>query len=64
MVKNVGKIDKSIRLIIALVIFGLFFVLEGNLRYLALIGLIPLVTAFISWCPVYKILGLNTCNFK
>lgn len=61
---NVGSVDKVVRIIIALVLFSLYFVLEGNLRYLAVIGFIPLLTAFISWCPIYKIFGLNTCPLK
>ena len=64
MVKNVGNIDKSIRVIIALVLFSLFFFLEGNLRYLGLLGLIPLITAFASWCPIYRVLGINSCKLK
>ena len=64
MVKNVGSTDKSIRIIIAILLFSLFFLLEGNLRYLGLIGLIPLITGFVSWCPIYKVLGINSCNLK
>lgn len=58
---NVGSVDKTIRIILALVFFSLFFVLEGNWRFLSLIGLIPLITAFVSWCPLYSIFGLSTC---
>jgi len=61
---NVGSIDKAVRIIIALVLFSLFFVFEGNMRYIALIGLIPLLTAFMSWCPLYTIFGLGTCPLK
>jgi len=61
---NVGSIDKAVRIIIALVLFSLFFVFEGNMRYIALIGLIPLLTAFMSWCPLYTIFGLSTCPLK
>jgi len=57
MKSNVGSVDKTIRILIALALFSLFFFLEGNLRYLAVIGFIPLLTAFISWCPLYKISG-------
>lgn len=57
---NVGSIDKAVRLVLALVLFSLYFVLEGNLRFLALIGFLPLLTGLISWCPLYTLLGLNT----
>lgn len=61
---NVGSVDKTIRIVIALVLFSLFFILEGNLRYVALVGLIPLLTAFMSWCPLYTLFGLSTCPLK
>ena len=61
---NVGTIDKVVRIIIALVLFSLYFVLEGNLRYIALIGIIPLLTAFMSWCPLYSLFGMSTCPLK
>jgi len=64
MKSNVGSVDKTIRILIALALFSLFFFLEGNLRYLAVIGFIPLLTAFISWCPLYKIFGISTCSLK
>lgn len=61
---NVGSVDKILRIVIALVLFSLFFILEGNLRYIALVGLIPLLTAFMSWCPLYTLFGLSTCPLK
>ncbi|EKN64015.1 DUF2892 domain-containing protein [Schinkia azotoformans] len=61
---NVGKSDRIIRIILALVLFSLFFFLEGNLKYLALIGIIPLVTAFIKFCPLYTLFGISTCKIK
>lgn len=61
---NVGSVDKAVRIVIALVLFSLFFILEGNLRYVALVGLIPLLTAFMSWCPLYTLFGLSTCPLR
>ncbi len=61
---NVGSLDKAIRLILALVLFSLYFVLEGNLRFLALVGFVPLLTGLVSWCPLYALLGLSTCPAK
>lgn len=58
--KNVGSTDKIIRIIIALVLFSLFFILSGNLRYFALLGFIPLVTALMGTCPIYIPFGINT----
>lgn len=59
---NVGKIDRVIRVILAIGLFSIFFFAEGNLKYLAAIGFIPLVTSALSFCPLYKILGIKTCK--
>ncbi|TCS63122.1 YgaP family membrane protein [Varunaivibrio sulfuroxidans] len=64
MKKNVGGADRIIRIILGLAILSLFFILEGNARYWALVGLIPLGTALIGWCPPYAIFGMNTCRTK
>ena len=57
---NVGSADKVIRIVLGIVLLALIFVLEGNARWLGLIGLIPLGTALINWCPIYAVLGLST----
>jgi len=62
--KNVGSIDKIARLILALGLFSLFFFLEGNARYWALVGLVPLTTALLNTCPLYCLFGLSTCPIK
>ncbi len=57
MTKNVGSLDKTIRLIV-----GIFIVVAGvlNESYLGAIGLIPIATALIGWCPLYPIFKINT----
>jgi hypothetical protein len=57
---NVGSVDKIIRIILAVVLFSLYFFLEGNSRYIAVVGFIPLLTALVSWCPLYTLFGINT----
>jgi hypothetical protein len=61
---NVGGIDKAVRLLLAVGLFSLFFLLEGNLRWLGLIGLVPLGTALMGSCPLYSMLGINTCPMR
>jgi len=61
---NEGSLDRFIRVILGLIILSLWFVLQGNARYLALIGLIPLITGIIGWCPLYSIFGIKTCKTK
>jgi hypothetical protein len=61
---NVGGIDKVVRLVAAVALFSLFFVLEGNARLFGLVGIVPLATALLSWCPLYSLIGVNTCPMK
>ncbi len=61
---NEGKLDRALRVIVGLGVLALFFVLEGPNRYWALIGAVPLVTGLVGYCPVYTLLGLNTCPTK
>ncbi|MEH6822350.1 MAG: DUF2892 domain-containing protein [Motiliproteus sp.] len=59
MEKNVGTIDKSLRIIAGIVMLSLVFV--GPQSPWGWIGVVPLLTALIGWCPAYKLLGLSTC---
>jgi hypothetical protein len=61
---NEGSLDRIIRVILGLIILALWFVLQGNAQYLALIGLIPLITGIIGWCPLYTIFGIDTNKRK
>ncbi|MBK8162939.1 MAG: DUF2892 domain-containing protein [Gammaproteobacteria bacterium] len=57
--KNVGGVDRTIRLIAGLAIAG------AGLYYQSLWGLIGavlIVTAVLGWCPPYSLLGINTCK--
>ena len=58
---NVGMVDKVARILVGLALLGLMFVLEGNFRWLGLIGIVPLATALIGYCPLYSLLGRSTC---
>lgn len=62
---NIGKTDRILRIAVGIaMIAGFFFNPEANLRWLYLIGIIPLVTGLVSSCPLYSILGLSTCPLK
>ena len=58
---NVGKTDKIIRIIIALIIAaaGVYF----N-SWWGLLAIIPLATALVSFCGLYSLLGISTCHAK
>jgi len=64
MTANVGGTDRILRIVVGLVLLSLFFVLEGNARYLGLIGLVMIATGVFRFCPAYTLLGMNTCGIK
>lgn len=55
---NIGTIDRIIRVILGVVLLSLVFV--GPRTPWGWFGIIPLTTALIGWCPVYRILSLST----
>lgn len=57
---NVGSIDRIVRVVLGLALGSTFFLLEGPLRWLGLAGVVLLLTAAFSFCPLYRVLGLNT----
>jgi len=65
MKRNLGNIDRTIRLALALVMGALY--LSGTVTgmlgiFLLVVSVIALVTSFMSFCPLYAILGINTCG--
>ena len=58
--KNVGSIDRTIRIIAGLAILSLVFV--GPKSIWGLIGLPLLITGLTGWCPPYHLLGISTCG--
>ena len=64
MTANVGGIDRTRRIVVGIVLIALFFLLEGPARYLGLVGLVALGTGLLSFCPLYAVLGINTCPMK
>jgi hypothetical protein len=61
---NVGGIDKVLRIVAGLALLSLIFILDGNARWWGLIGIVPLLTGSLGWCPVYSPFGINTCTAK
>ena len=60
--RNVGGIDRIARIVIGLaLIAGFFLNAEASLRWLYLIGIVPLMTGLMQTCPLYSLIGLNTC---
>ena len=63
---NEGTIDRGLRIILGLALLVWFFVDQGQgfWHYAKLIGVVPLLTGLIGSCPVYSVLGINTCPMK
>lgn len=62
MKNNVGGIDRVIRILLGLVLIGL--TLSDQISAWGWLGVVPLVTGVLGWCPPYSILGINTCSLK
>lgn len=60
MIKNIGNVERVIRVIVGLGLLSLIYFLEGNARWWGLIGFGPLLTASIGYCPPYAWLGIST----
>ena len=59
MEKNVGGLDKLVRVIVGIALIAMVFV--GPKTAWGWIGVVPLATAALSWCPLYTVIGLKTC---
>ena len=59
---NEGCMDRIIRVIVGLAVLSLAFI--GPQSAWGYLGLIPLVTGLVGWCPLYSVFGLNTCPMK
>jgi hypothetical protein len=67
MKKNMGGVDRIIRIILAVVIGVLYWqgIVEGTLAYVLMaVAAIFVLTSFVSFCPLYRIVNLNTCEVK
>ncbi len=59
---NVGGIDRAVRIIVGLGLLSMFFFVQGDAKWWGLIGLVPLFTALVRWCPAYTLFGVKTCS--
>ena len=62
MTKNVGGIDRTIRIVVGLALIAA--AATGSVGLWGYIGLVPLFTGLMGWCPAYTLLGFNTCPMK
>lgn len=57
--KNVGKTDKTIRIVagLAIIAAGIYYQ-----NWWSVVGLVPLITALVGWCPAYDLVKCSTCK--
>jgi hypothetical protein len=56
---NVGRTERLIRVVVGVVIVGVGVVYES---WWGAVGLVPIATGLIGWCPPYALLGISTCS--
>jgi hypothetical protein len=59
---NVGGVDRVLRVVAGLALIGL--AATGTIGAWGWIGIVPLATGAFSFCPLYSVLGMNTCPMK
>ena len=62
MTRNEGQIDRFLRIVVGLVL--LYLAITGQYTPWTWIGIVPLLTGLIGWCPAYALLGINTCKAR
>ena len=60
MKRNEGNTDRVLRVILGVALLSLVFI--GPKTIFGLIGLIPLITGLVGYCPIYALLGFGTCR--
>ncbi len=67
MKKNMGTTDKIVRVLLAVIMAGLYFanIISGTLGLVLLVlAIVFMLTSLVSFCPLYAIFGINTCKVK
>lgn len=59
---NVGSTDRIVRILVGLVLIGL--AATGSIGLWGWLGLVPLATGLVGWCPPYAMLGISTCKTR
>jgi hypothetical protein len=61
---NEGSTDRTVRIVVGLALLvGVIFI-EGPLRWIGLVGLVPLATGVLGYCPLYGLFGFDTCPIE
>jgi hypothetical protein len=57
---NIGGVDRTLRVVLGLALIGM--AATGTVGWWGWLGVVPLATAAIGWCPPYAVLGFSTCH--
>jgi hypothetical protein len=60
--RNIGSFDRTVRIVLGIGLLALVFI--GPQTAWGYLGLIPLATALIGFCPLYRLVGWSTCHVK
>lgn len=63
---NEGSMDRILRVVVGVALVVWFFVDQGAgfWHYAKLVGIVPILTGLVGWCPLYTVLGISTCPMK
>jgi hypothetical protein len=61
---NVGAVDRTVRLAVGLALLSILFTGHGAWHWVGLIGVVPIATSFLRFCPLYAALGWRTCRLN
>lgn len=64
MKKNVGGIDRILRIVLGLGLLAFAFAGPEGVKVWGFVGIVPLATGLLNFCPLYSIIGFNTCPLK
>lgn len=59
---NINNVERALRVVVGLFLMSLTFWGPSNTWFI--LGIIPVITGLIGWCPLYTSLGVNTCRFN
>jgi len=64
MKQNVNNIDRIVRMLLGATLLVFFVLSQSDYRVFGLVGIIPLITGIVGFCPLYSVLGINGCGCK
>jgi Protein of unknown function (DUF2892) len=62
MMTKMGPTERVVRIALGVVLLSCLFMLPGDLRWVGLVGLFPLITGLFDWCPFYVLLDWLTLD--